>query len=222
MRKKASTGRGRPPGADHSRADVGLLEYLAGISTDYGIDSERFFEKLVNAWKRQESTCKTLTIKCRKRTIDNAKVFLITSGHQVVAQFPIPEHILTRTDPLGEFVQARPPRTSVREAKADRLRIGDLRAGMKQINVKVRVLKIPEPRLVFTRFGSCARVANALVGDETGTIKLSLWNKQIDAASVGDRIRVDNAQVVRFRGELQLRVSRQGKLNISKTKCGTT
>jgi hypothetical protein len=37
---------------------------------------------------------------------------------------------------------------------------------MKRINVKARVLYIPKATLVFTRFGECARVTNALIADE--------------------------------------------------------
>ena len=106
MRKKISTKRGRLPG-EYSRADIRLLEYLTWISTKHRIDSGKFFEKLVDAWKHQESRCKDLTIKCRKGTNYN-NVFLITNGSKVIAQFPIPEHILTKTNLPKEFMQESP------------------------------------------------------------------------------------------------------------------
>jgi len=59
---------------------------------------------------------------------------------------------------------------------------------LKRINLKAKVLEISEPRLVVTNFGSYASVANALITDETGTIRLPLWNKQIGEISVGDLI----------------------------------
>ena len=179
------------------------------ISAKYGVDSSEFFDSFVDAWRHQESICGSLWIKCRKRAKDSA-VFLITSGYRVVAQFSMPKRILEYTNPLGEFTSENP---SVKGSEARNLRVKDLRAGMKRINLKARVLEIPEPRLVFTKFGAQAYVANALVADETGTIKLSLWNQQINAVSVGDVIKVENARVATFRGERQLRIGRHGKLS---------
>jgi ssDNA-binding replication factor A large subunit len=93
-------------------------------------------------------------------------------------------------------------------------RIGDLKSGMKRIDLKARILEIPRPRSVITRFGGFAMVTNASIADETGIIQLPLWNKQIDTVSVGDTIRVENARVVTFRGERQLRVGRGGQLSV--------
>jgi len=214
MRAKASRGRGRPRGKHHSTIDFRLLEYIALISMKYGIDSDELFDSFIEAWNSQESTCESLTIECRKRTRDNA-VFLITTSRKVVAQFPIPKHILNETNPLKEFASAKASRrTIVGRARLKHLRIGDLKSGMHQINLKARVLKIPKPRSVVTRFGGFATVTNASIKDETGIIQLPLWNNQIDAISVGDLIQVENAHVVTFRGERQLKVGRGGQLSV--------
>jgi len=88
------------------------------------------------------------------------------------------------------------------------LQIRDLRAGMKEVNLKAKVLEIARPTLVFTRFGNYASVANALIADETGTIKLCLWNEQINSISIGDTVQIENARVSMFRGERQLRIGK--------------
>jgi replication factor A1 len=85
---------------------------------------------------------------------------------------------------------------------------------MKKISLTAKVLEIPKPTFVFTRFGNYASVANASVADETGTVKLCLWNEQIDAVSTGDMIQIENAHMSLFRGERQLRIGKNGKLNI--------
>ncbi|MDH5437435.1 MAG: hypothetical protein OEX76_00865 [Candidatus Bathyarchaeota archaeon] len=214
MRMKVSRGRGRPRGKYRSIADFRLLQYLALISIKYGIDSEDFFNSFVEAWKRQQSTCKDLLIECRKRT-RNYAVFLITNSRKVVAQFPMSKHVLEEINPLKEIAHARALRRTILErAKAKQLRIEDLKYGMNRINLEATVLEIPKPRSVITRFGGFATVTNTNIADETGTIHLPLWNKQIDAVSVGDLIRVENAHVVSFRGERQLRVSRGGQLSV--------
>ncbi len=103
MRRRVSRGRGRPPGKHRSLADFRVLQYLALISTKYGISSDDFFDGFVEAWKNQKSMCKSLLIERRKRTRDYA-VFLITNSRKIVAQLPIPKHILEKNNPLKEFV----------------------------------------------------------------------------------------------------------------------
>lgn len=213
MRMKTSRGRGRPR-RYRSYADIRLLEYLAMISGKYGIDSDDFFDSFVEAWKRQESTCKSLLIECRKRT-RNYVVFLITASLKVVAQFSMPKRILEEPSTLKEFVRARASRrTTLERSEVKHPRIGDLKSGMKRINLKARVIEIPKPRSVITRFGRFTTVTNVSVKDETGIIQLPLWNKQVDAVSVGDLIHVENARVVTFRGERQLRVGRGAQLSV--------
>jgi hypothetical protein len=180
----------------------------------YGIDSEKFFDSFVEAWKRQQSKCKALLIECRKKTRDKA-VFLITKSRKVVAQFHIPKHILEETSPLKEFPPTRALRRKIAKIiKVKHPQIGDLKSGMKRIDLRARIVEIPRPRKVITRFGGFAIVANVSVKDETGIIQLPLWNKQIDTVSVGDVIQVENARVVTFRGERQLRVGRGGQLSV--------
>ena len=214
MRKRVSRGRGRPRGKYRSLADRRILEFLALISMKYGIDSDDFFDGFVEAWKHQKSTRESLLIECRRKTRDDA-IFLITNSLEVVAQFPIPKYILEKRNPLKEFAYAKAlRRTTVKRVRLKHPHIGDLKCGMKQINLKARILEIPEPRSVITRFGNFATVTNASIADETGVIQLPLWNKQVDAVSVGDLIRVENAHVATFRGERQLRVGRSGQLSV--------
>ena len=216
MRVKTSRGRGRPRGKYRSSADFRLLEYLVLISMKYGIDSEKFFDSFVEAWKRQQSTCESLLIECRKKTRDNA-VFLITDSCKVVAQFPIPKRILEETSPLKMFARTRAlRRTTPKRIKIEHPRIEDLKSGMNRINLKARVIEIPKPRTVITRLGGSAKVTNASIKDETGIIQLPLWNQQIDTVAVGDIIQVENARVVNFRGERQLRVGKSGHVSVVK------
>ena len=216
MRNKIWTTRGRPPGGYHSYHDIRLLEYLARISVKHKIDSGKFFSSFLDAFQHEEATCGELSIECRVKTRDHA-IFLITNTHKVVAQFPIPEHILAKTDPLKEFTyRSSFIRNSAQEVRSNHYQIKDLRVGMKRVNIKARVLEVSQPRVVATRFGLYASVTNVLVTDETGTIQLPLWNKQIDEISADDFIQVENAKVIAFRGVRQLKVDRSGKVSFIK------
>jgi replication factor A1 len=216
MRKKVSRGRGHLRGRYHKLADYKYLNYLALISIKYGIDSNDLFDSFVEAWGHQASACKNLMIECREKTRDNA-VFLMTKGFEVVAQFPLSTNIFEKTNPLKEFVLTNTSRRKKQDrVETENPRIKDLKSGMKRIDLKARILEIPKPKSVFTRFGNSATITNAKITDETGIIRLSLWNDQIDTVSMGDIIQVKNGHVVTFRGERQLRIGKRGYLSIVK------
>jgi replication factor A1 len=57
-------------------------------------------------------------------------------------------------------------------------------------------------------------VASAVIADETGTVKLTLWNEQIDQVNVGNTVKIENGYVSSFRGEIQLNIGKFGKLTV--------
>jgi len=214
MRKGIWSGRGRPPNSTHSHADRKTLEYLARIAVMHKLDSSEFFNCIVEAWKQDESECEQLIIRCRKRTKDSA-IFLFTTGRKVVAQFPIQTKILQGNNQLEGYMKTISARaSSAKNLEAVNPKIKDLKAGMKQVNLKAKVLEIPKPKMVYTRWGTEAYISNALITDETGTMRMSLWNQQIDMVSEGDVVKIKNSKVARFRGERQLRIGRGGSLSV--------
>ena len=95
------------------------------------------------------------------------------------------------------------------------MKIKELRDGMKNVSVEAKVMEKSEPREVMSRFkDETYTVADAVVADETGSIKLTLWNEQIDQVNVNDKIKVENGYVTSFRGEIQLNVGRYGTLTV--------
>jgi replication factor A1 len=50
------------------------------------------------------------------------------------------------------------------------------------------------------------------VSDETGSIKLSLWDDQINLVKDGDDVTIENGYTQSFRGENSLNIGRYGKL----------
>jgi replication factor A1 len=94
------------------------------------------------------------------------------------------------------------------------MNIKDLRDGMRTVEVEGEIMDVSTPREVSLRTGGQARVADATLRDESGTIKLSLWDAQIDAVAKGAKVKVSNGYINTFRGERQLNVGRYGKLDI--------
>jgi len=95
------------------------------------------------------------------------------------------------------------------------LKIRDLRDEMRRVDVEGKVIQKSETREVNSRYkNETYRVADAIIRDDTGTIKLTLWNEQIDQVNVDDTVRIENGYIRSFRGEIQLNVGRYGKLTI--------
>jgi len=95
------------------------------------------------------------------------------------------------------------------------MKISDIVAGMSNVSVEAKVVDVSESRDVQTRYGP-RTVADATLEDETGQISVSLWEKQINSVTVGDRVRVVGAYVTKFRDKLQLNIPKSGRLEVLK------
>src|SRR5579863_6290390 len=73
---------------------------------------------------------------------------------------------------------------------------------------------ISEPRTVNLKTGGQAQVADAMLKDDTGEIKLTLWDAQIKMVKQGSKIRIENGYISTFRGENSLNVGKYGKLEV--------
>lgn len=95
------------------------------------------------------------------------------------------------------------------------MKIKDLRDGMKRVSVEAKVVEKSDTREVQSRVrNQTYKVADAVIADETGSIKLTLWNEQIDQVNVDDVVKIDNGYVTSFRGEIQLNAGKYGKLTV--------
>jgi replication factor A1 len=96
------------------------------------------------------------------------------------------------------------------------LKIKELRNGMRRVEVEAKVLEKTPTREVMSRYKDVVhRVATTIVSDDTGKIKLTLWNDQIEQVNVNDNIKVENGYITTFRGEMQLNVGRYGTLTVN-------
>lgn len=197
------------------RQKKSIGEYLAFLTVKYEVNPEKFLRALISAEKNGKSTCDHLSISRRGETKGKI-MFLILEESTVLAQFPIPQQFLSnKNNQLVDFMKTElvQRHRSKKLVTATCNSIKDLRAGMRNVNLKARILKISEPRFVPTRYGNNATVSNVLIGDDTGTIKLCLWNKQVDKVSVGDVVQIKNAKASVFRGEKQLSLGTNGTLD---------
>jgi len=86
---------------------------------------------------------------------------------------------------------------------------------MRRVDVEAKVTQKSDTREVTSRYSNeTYRVADAIIKDVTGTIKLTLWNEQIDQVNVDDTVKIENGYIRSFRGEIQLNIGRYGKLSV--------
>ncbi|MDH5447734.1 MAG: OB-fold nucleic acid binding domain-containing protein [Candidatus Bathyarchaeota archaeon] len=89
---------------------------------------------------------------------------------------------------------------------------------MKQVDVEAKVLEKTAAREVMSRYkNETYRVANAMISDDTGQIKLTLWNDQIEQVNENDTVKIQNGYITSFRGEIQLNIGRYGQLTVTQT-----
>jgi len=91
--------------------------------------------------------------------------------------------------------------------------VKDLKIREGNVDIVVDIVDIGEAR-EFEKFGRSGRVATAVVKDETGDVKLTLWNEQIDQVKAGDKIHITNGYVSEWQGEPQLTTGKMGKLEV--------
>jgi replication factor A1 len=92
------------------------------------------------------------------------------------------------------------------------MKIDELAPGVRGVTVEGKIDRIEEPRTVNLRAGGTARVADATITDDSGSIKLSLWDDQIEMVKEGDMVVIENGYTQAFRGENSLNIGRYGKL----------
>ena len=93
------------------------------------------------------------------------------------------------------------------------MNVSEIRPGMKNIDVVVRVVEVfPVREDTSRKDGRTHRVEEVLVGDETGSVILSLWNDDVGRVREGDVIKIENGYTTVVRGSLRLNVGKYGKI----------
>ena len=96
-------------------------------------------------------------------------------------------------------------------------KVGDLTPQSKAVNVTAKVVSKTEVREIpMGRDGSAHKVSDALIGDETGVVYLTLWDDNIEKVNEADTVRIENGYVTLFKGNIRLNIGKYGKLDQAK------
>ncbi len=96
-------------------------------------------------------------------------------------------------------------------------KVGNLRDGQGSVNVAALATQVSEERGFVRRDGTEGKVRSLLLEDETGTVRLSLWDDDADRAEEieeGTLIVVENGYTKAGFGGIDLNVGRNGRIHI--------
>jgi replication factor A1 len=98
------------------------------------------------------------------------------------------------------------------------MKLSDLRAGMVGVNVAARVTMIGGVREFMRREGNTGKVASVLLEDDSGSLRLSLWDDEVELLkrmNVGMIVSVENGYTRTGLGAVGLNIGRSGRLTIN-------
>lgn len=128
---------------------------------------------------------------------------------------------VVKEGPYGLEVNAREievdesvPKTEVTPSKDNEM-IADLVAGLNAVEISGVILDVGPVRTFSKRDGSVGKVSNITIGDETGRVRVTLWDdmaeKAVDFVS-GDVVDITNGYTRERYGRLEVHVGSRGSL----------
>ena len=96
------------------------------------------------------------------------------------------------------------------------MKVSELKPEMKKIEIIVKVEDKSKPReVVLASDNMLHRVCDAIVGDETGAIFLSLWDEMIETVLLGRYYKISNAYTGVYRSSLRLNTGKYAKIALA-------
>ncbi|MBI4151645.1 hypothetical protein HY496_01630 [Candidatus Woesearchaeota archaeon] len=93
------------------------------------------------------------------------------------------------------------------------MEIKDVKANQGNIDLVAEVKSKESPR-TFEKFGKKGKVCNATLHDKSGEITLTLWNDDVEAVKVGDKVHLQNGWCSEYKGSKQLSTGKFGKIEV--------
>ena len=93
----------------------------------------------------------------------------------------------------------------------------ELRPGMENINLRVKLLNLNDPREVPTNYGVTHTIVEGIVEDESGKIGLTIWNEKIEALEgilSDSMIELKNCFITSFKGVISINLGRDSEISL--------
>ena len=109
--------------------------------------------------------------------------------------------------------------SEVNEAFDEHIKVDSLKPGLRNVSLTVKIVNVGASRTISPRRGGREHlVAEALVGDETGSVILTLWDDQIKKFKSGDIVKIKDGYTTIFKGSLRLNIGKTGKIEKTENK----
>jgi replication factor A1 len=96
------------------------------------------------------------------------------------------------------------------------MKLEDMRPGMEDIDLMVRVVQLTEPQIVESNTGIKYRMVEGLVEDDTGKMEITVWDDKIreELAGIeeGDSVFLKRAFITSFKGKLSVNIGRDSEI----------
>ena len=95
------------------------------------------------------------------------------------------------------------------------MKIGELRPGMENVDLNVRIINLKEPRKVTSYTGVEHILVEGEVEDETGRAVLTVWNdliSQLEGVEIDDLVELRNCFITSFQGVIHVNVGRDSEI----------
>jgi replication factor A1 len=93
------------------------------------------------------------------------------------------------------------------------MEIKDLQPRAGKVDIAATVISKDEPRQI-EKPNFSGKVCNATIKDDSGEVKITLWNEQCDQVGIGDKIKISNGYVGEWQGEMQLSTGKFGSMEV--------
>lgn len=88
-----------------------------------------------------------------------------------------------------------------------------VKPGMRNLDLELKVIDKEEPHSFESEKGE-GKVATAICEDDSGKIRVSLWNEDIDRVEIGDKIRIKSGYSRLFKDEVHVSAGKYGELQV--------
>lgn len=95
------------------------------------------------------------------------------------------------------------------------MKANDVKPEMRRIDLDLKIVEIEEPRPYVSRAGREGKVTTAIGEDDSGRVKISLWDNDADRVKVGNTVRIRNGYARLFRDEIHVSAGMYGKLEVA-------
>lgn len=119
--------------------------------------------------------------------------------------------------PNVEEIENLPSINEIEDKLYESKSIDELKEGDKDLRVFGRIIELTDPNNFARSDGTPGLVRSAEIGDQTGIVKLSLWDEQAKKPlNEGNIVKIENPRVSYRNGNIELSVGRNTTINIVK------